>query len=142
MDWDNNYAEDPDKAIVFHCSNIPVDWMNNPTMQIYHSNTFKEGCAYGATWGRISAGPFTFARLTTDDVNGGLTYYLGEGDFTDDPVETFGGYGVIKVPELQKLLKKICKAGFEHHFAATRGNVARILTEAFETYLPFNSIDM
>ena len=125
MDWDNNYAEDPDKAIVFHCSNIPVDWMNNPTMQIHHSNTFKEGCAYGATWGRISAGPFTFARLTTDDVNGGLTYYLGEGDFTDDPVETFGGYGVIKVPELQKLLKKICKAGFEHHFAATRGNVAR-----------------
>jgi len=25
VDWNNNYGEDPDKAVIFHCSNLPKD---------------------------------------------------------------------------------------------------------------------
>ena len=64
-------------------------------------------------------------------------FYTGEGDFTDDQLETFGGYGVLEIQDLQDLIQQICLSGFEHHFAATRGNVAQIIAEALETYLNF-----
>ena len=25
VDWNNNYGDDPDKAVIFHCSNLPKD---------------------------------------------------------------------------------------------------------------------
>jgi hypothetical protein len=31
---------------------------------------------------------------------------------------SFGGYGVIKIPNFQKLLHHICENGFEHHIVA------------------------
>jgi L-fucose isomerase-like protein len=137
LDWDNNYGDDPDKAIVFHCSNLPAEWLNNPQMVHHISPSFKQGCAYGAIFGRITAGPFTFLRISTDDENGELKCFTGEGQFTDDPLER---YGVIEIPDLQMLLREICLEGFEHHFAASRGNTEHILKEAIDTYLPINSV--
>ena len=29
LDWNNNYGDDPDKAVVFHCSNLPQDIFGN-----------------------------------------------------------------------------------------------------------------
>ena len=43
--------------------------------------------------------------------------YVGEGSLTNDPLKTFGGYGVVQVPKLQKLLTYICENGLEHHVA-------------------------
>jgi L-fucose isomerase-like protein len=60
--------------------------------------------------------------------------YVGEGEFTNDPLDTFGSKAVIAVPQLQRLLKYICKNGFEHHAAMNASHSAGILTEAFETY--------
>ena len=137
LDWNNNYGDDPNKAVAFHCSNLPADLLQNPTMDAHFSDSFKENSAYGTIFGRISPGPFTFARISTDDLVGDLMFYTGEGEFTDDKLETFGGYGVIEIPDLQDLIKQVCLSGFEHHFAATRGNVAHIIAEALETYLHF-----
>jgi L-fucose isomerase-like protein len=39
------------------------------------------------------------------------------------------------VPDLQTLMKYICKHGFEHHVAITMGSVAAALDEAFTTYM-------
>ena len=60
----------------------------------------------------------SFARFSTDDTAGKIRGYVGEGEFTDDPLETFGGAGVVEIPHLQQLLRYICENGFEHHVAA------------------------
>ena len=59
----------------------------------------------------------------------------GEGMFTSDSLETFGGYGVIEVPDFQRLLRMICERGFEHHVAATRATVAEAVYDGLDTYL-------
>jgi L-fucose isomerase-like protein len=76
----------------------------------------------------------TFARVSTDDNLGLMRSYVGEGRFTDDPLETFGARAVICVPGLQKMMKYVCKNGFEHHCAMNASHSAGILEEAFETY--------
>ena len=42
---------------------------------------------------------------------------------------------VCEIPELQKLMKFMCKNGFEHHVGMVRGHVADILEEAVGNYL-------
>ena len=56
--------------------------------------------------------------------------YTGAGKFTDDPLETFGGAGVAEIPQLQKLLKYICREGFEHHVAANFSDVSKAVHES------------
>jgi L-fucose isomerase-like protein len=90
---------------------------------------------YGTIVGRVPPGPFTYCRVSTDDLEGAIVSYVGEGRFTDDVLDTFGGYGVIEVPGFQRLLRFICARGFEHHVAATRASVADAIGDAFETYL-------
>ena len=76
----------------------------------------------------------SFARISTDDVNGRILSYVGDGFFTDDSLDTFGSRAVVEVPGLQKLMRYICKNGFEHHVAMNASHTAAILAEAFETY--------
>jgi L-fucose isomerase-like protein len=90
---------------------------------------------YGTVVGRISPGPFTYCRVSTDDFKGRVAAYVGEGKFTNDRLQTFGGYGVIQVPNFQQLLRYICEKGFEHHVAATRAQVGEAIHDAMATYL-------
>jgi L-fucose isomerase-like protein len=85
--------------------------------------------------GRVKAAPFTYCRVSTDDLNGKILAYLGEGELTDDPLKTFGGYGVVQVPNLQKLLRHICENGFEHHVAINLSQVAQSVHEALTRYM-------
>jgi L-fucose isomerase-like protein len=136
LDWNNNYADDPDKGVVFHCSNLPKAFFSDQRMdyqEIIAGTVGKEN-TYGTIVGRVAPGPFTYCRVSTDDLRGTISAYVGEGRFTEDRLETFGGYGVIEVPEFQKLLHFICARGFEHHVAATRANVAESIEDALRTY--------
>ena len=90
---------------------------------------------YGTLYGRIKAEPATYLRVSTDDASGRIKAYAGEGRFTDDPVDTFGGYGVVEVPRLQALLQFICRNGFEHHVVMSLSQTAAAVREALETYL-------
>ena len=45
----------------------------------------------------------SFARFSTDDLSGKIRGYSGGGRFTDDPLETFGGAGVVEIPHMQNL---------------------------------------
>jgi len=135
LDWNNNYGNAPNKAVAFHCSNLAAEWLINPEMKSHFAETFKPGTSYGPIYGQIAPGPVTYARISTNDTTGKMTFYVSEGKFTDDALKTFGGYGVIEIPQLQELLQKICTKGFEHHFAVTRGNVAGALREALSNYL-------
>ena len=85
--------------------------------------------------GLIKPEPMSFARFSTDDTAGRMRGYVGEGRFTDDPLNTFGGAGVVEIPELQKLLHFICERGFEQHVAANLSTVASAVYEANTRYL-------
>lgn len=137
LDWNNNYGTDPDKGVVFHCSNLPKEFFEGQKMdyqEIIAGTVGKEN-TYGTIVGRVSPGPFTYCRVSTDDTHGRIAAYLGEGEFTQDRLDTFGGYGVVKINRFQELLKYICEHGFEHHVAATKASVAAGLADALGNYL-------
>jgi L-fucose isomerase-like protein len=137
VDWNNNYGDDPNKCVLFHCGNWAKTFLPDieiKTAEILGTITGEEN-TYGAVAGRTPAGPLTYARVTTDDVAGEIRAYVGEGNFTDDPLETFGARAVVEVPDLQNLLKFICKNGFEHHAAMNASNSSDIIVEAFDNYL-------
>jgi len=136
VDWNNNYGDDPDKCVLFHCSDWPKSLLCGAEMAYGEilGTTLGADHTWGTIAGRVPAGPMSYARITTDDWNGIIRTYVGEGRFTDDPLETFGGRAVVEVPHLQSLLKYICKNGFEHHCAINPAPSAEILAEAFETY--------
>ncbi len=138
LDWNNNYGEDRNKAVFFHCSNLPAAFFEEkPTMgysEIFAGDVGQSN-AYGTLSGRIKSGPFTYCRLSTNDFDGSIQAYIGEAEFTNDPISTFGGYGVAQIPRLQELMKYVCRSNFEHHVAANISKVADPLEEAFSRYL-------
>jgi len=137
VDWNNNYADESDKCIFFHCGNWAKSFYPDFTMRNAEilATTLGEENTYGAINGRVPAGPMSFARITTDDVEGVIRSYMGDGEITDDNLETFGSRAVVKVPGLQKLLNHICTHGFEHHAAFTNAYSAEIINEAFGNYM-------
>ena len=137
LDWNNNYGDDPNKAVCFHCSNLPKHFFKDVRMDFQEiiAGTVGKDNTFGTCVGRVKSGPMSFARFSTDDVNGRIRGYTGSGRFTDDPLETFGGAGVVEIPGLQKLLRYICEQGFEHHVAANFSTVAPAVEEAASRYL-------
>lgn len=138
LDWNNNFAEDRNKCVCTHCGNFPKSFVNN-SLELGNlgvlSRTMGTENTFGAVKGKVTAGPFTYFRISTDDPKGIIKSYLGEGNLTDDPYGMDGCIAVTQVPNLQKLMKYMCKNGFEHHVAMCRGNVQDIVLEAVETYL-------
>src|ERR1022692_1743309 len=133
LDWNNNYGSNPDKCVCFHCSNLPKHFFGEaPTMdyQAIIAGTVGKLNTFGTCVGRVKAGVMSYARYSTDDRRGIIRGYTGPGQFTDDPLGTFGGAGVAEIPKLQKLLKYICREGFEHHVAANFSDVSKAVHEA------------
>jgi len=145
VDWNNNYGDDPNKAAIFHCSNFPKDVFMEESLiptdipivdfQDIIAGTVGKDNAFGAIVGRVKAEPFTYCRVSTDDINGKIITYIGQGDLTNDPLDTFGGRGVVEVPDMQGLLAYICNNGFEHHVSINLSETADVLEEAFTKYL-------
>jgi L-fucose isomerase-like protein len=137
VDWNNNYGADPDKGVIFHCSNLPQAAFAEMRMDYQEiiAGTVGRENTYGTVVGRVKRGPFTYCRVSTDDERGVVRAYLGEGELTDDPLETYGGYGVVHIPNLQGLLHHICENGFEHHVAINLSQVALAVNEALGKYM-------
>ena len=137
VDWNNNYGEDPDKCVFFHCGNWAKDFL--PDIRIGTApilgTVLGEANTVGALAGRTPAGPVTFGRVSTDDLSGKIRVYVGEGKFTDDPLDTFGTKAVVQVPRLPTLMEHICRNGFEHHAAMTGAHCGPALVEALGHYL-------
>jgi L-fucose isomerase-like protein len=148
VDWNNNYGNDPDKGVVFHCSNLPKDIFVDETIskedvpvmdyQAIIAGTVGKENTFGTIVGRVRAVPFTYCRVSTDEFKGKVCAYVGQGELTNDPLKTFGGFGVVKIPNLQKLLAYICENGFEHHSALNLSQCADTVYEAFTKYLDWD----
>ena len=137
VDWNNNYGADPDKCVFFHCGNWAKDFL--PDIRIGTApilgTVLGEANTVGALAGRTPAGPVTFGRVSTDDLSGQIRAYVGEGAFTDDPLDTFGTKAVVQVHHLPRLMHYICRNGFEHHAAMTGAHCAGAVTEGLRSYL-------
>jgi L-fucose isomerase-like protein len=133
LDWNNNYGKEPDKCVCTHCGNFPKSFLGTEpeisNLDILGTVIGPEKC-FGAVKGKVAPGPMTYFRISTDDRNGRIKGYVGEGEFTSDPFGMAGGIAVTQVPRLRALLRHLCQEGFEHHVAMVRGRCAPVVAEA------------
>jgi L-fucose isomerase-like protein len=137
VDWNNNYADDDTKCVLFHCGNWAKSFLPDITIStapILGTSVGTEN-TYGALDGRTPAMPLTYGRISTDDCKGIIKAYVGEGELTDDALKTFGNRAVAQINNLQGLMNYVCRNGFEHHVVMNASKTAGILKEAFENYL-------
>jgi L-fucose isomerase-like protein len=137
VDWNNNYADDDSKCVLFHCGNWAKSFLPDimmSTAPILGTSVGTEN-TYGALDGRTPAMPLTYGRISTDDCNGVIKAYIGEGELTNDALTTFGNKAVAQINNLQGLMNYVCKNGFEHHVVMNASKTAAVLKEAFENYL-------
>jgi L-fucose isomerase-like protein len=137
VDWNNNYAADENKCVLFHCGNWAKSFLPDieiSTAPILGTTVGVEN-TYGALSGRTPASPLTFGRISTDDPKGIMKAYIGEGELTDDPLQTFGNRAVARINDLQGLMQYVCKNGFEHHVVMNASKTAGILKEALSNYM-------
>ncbi len=137
VDWNNNYADDEEKCVLFHCGNWAKSFL--PDIEISNApilgTTVGVENTYGALDGRTPASPLTFGRISTDDTRGVMKAYVGDGELTDDKLNTFGNRAVAQINDLQGLMQHVCKNGFEHHVVMNASHTSKALKEAFENYL-------
>ena len=144
VDWNNNYGDDPNKVILFHCGPIAQSLMTEKGTVTDHKMFAKgcPGCGWGSNEGRIAAFDMTFSNCKTED--GKLICYVDEGRFIDEEIEKefFGCGGVAVIDDLQRKLIKLAKNGYRHHTAVGKGHMAHIIREAFTTYLGYEMIEL
>lgn len=137
VDWNNNYAADANKCVLFHCGNWAKSFL--PDIQISNApilgTTVGVENTYGALDGRTPAMPLTYGRISTDDTRGVIKAYFGEGVLTDDLLNTFGNRAVAEIGNLQGLMQYVCRNGFEHHVVMNASKTGAVLKEAFENYM-------
>ncbi|MBQ8813528.1 MAG: hypothetical protein IJZ85_03395 [Lachnospiraceae bacterium] len=139
LDWNNNYGENENKVILFHCGPVAQTLMTEKGTVTEHKMFAKgdPGSGWGSNEGRIKAMPMTFSNCQTKD--GKLIVYSAEGEFTGDEIENsfFGCGGVAEIPDLQNKLIKLARGGFKHHTSVGVGHMKHILDEAFKVYLHY-----
>ena len=140
-DWNNNFADNRNMCVCTHCGNFAKKFIKNSIHLAplgVLGRTLGKIDTFGAVDGDVTAGPFTFFRISTDDPKGEIKAYVGEGELTNDAYGMDGCIAVTKVDKLQKLMKHICRNGFEHHVAMVRGDVADVIEDAVNNYLGWN----
>jgi len=144
LDWNNNYGDDENKVILFHCGPVAQSLMTEKGAVTEHKMFGKgdPGSGWGSNEGRIRAFPTTISNCQTKD--GKIVIYASEARFTEDPIEAeyFGCAGVAKIPNLQDKLMTLARGGFKHHTAIGVGHMKDILKEAFTTYLHYDWVDI
>ena len=144
LDWNNNYGDDENKVILFHCGPVAQSLMTEKGTVTEHKMFAKgdPGSGWGTNEGRIRAFPTTISNCQTKD--GEIIIYASEGEFTADPIEEeyFGCAGVCEIPDLQNKLIRLARGGFKHHTSVGVGHIKEVLKEAFTTYLGYTWVDI
>ena len=144
LDWNNNYGEDENKVILFHCGPVAQTLMAGKGEVTEHKMFAKgdPGSGWGSNEGRIAAFDMTFSNCFTE--NGKLKVYASEAKFTGESIEKgyFGCGGVAEIPDLQNKLLRLAKGGFKHHTTVGMGHMKYVLEEVFSTYLKYDIVSI
>ena len=145
LDVNNNYGDDPEKCIMFHCGPIPMNLMCGKGHMEEHKMFVKtqgENCSWGVNAGRLKAGVITVCGMRTE--NGEVRYFVETARVEDIELQEnfFGTYGVVSIPNLQSKLKRMSEEGFRHHVAITSGDHAQAVREALTKYLGYKEIKL
>ncbi len=139
LDWNNNYGDDPNKCVCFHCSNLPKHFFEDVRMDYQEiiAGTVGKLNTFGTCVGRVKAGPMSFARFSTSDVTGQDPRLHGRrAVYRRSARAPLAAPGVVEIQNLQTLLRYICENGFEHHVAANLSeDAACAVHEAAAKYL-------
>jgi L-fucose isomerase-like protein len=145
MDWNNNYGDDEDKCILFHCGSVAPSLMTcsgHVTGHAILENAVGKGCSFGCNQGTVKPMPFSYGSMLTE--NGKVCFYVGQGRITEDviPADFFGCAGVAEIENLQDKLQQIGYLGHRHHVSLSPGHVMEPVIEAFEKYLGYDVIKL
>jgi len=136
-DWNNVHNDDPELVNCWHCGVFPMSWAKaRPKMgcqEIIAGTTGRDN-AMGVAEFVMADGPVTLCRAT-QDAEGNHKVALAQGAVEPNKAETFGAYGWVRLPGLQRLYKNVLLRHFPHHVGMTRGHVGNVLWEAFGNYL-------
>ena len=139
-DWNNLHNEDDELANCWHCGVFPPSWSKAGKAKFGYqriiANDVGRENAYGVVEFVMKDGPVTLCRTTQDNA-GAFKVMLAEGASEPNPAKTFGAYGWVRVPKLQKLYREVLLRHFPHHVAMNRSHVGNVLWEAFGNYLGF-----
>lgn len=141
LDVNNNYGDDNDRVIFFHCGPAPASMMRGKGKIEEHlmfRKSYGEGTGVGINKGKFIVDDVTVGSFKTE--NGGLYAFVTEGCLTDDYIpEVFFGCGTVFYKKgASEILKYMASNGYRHHVAITKGNYAYSVKEAFENYLEYN----
>lgn len=144
LDWNNNYGEEENKVILFHCGSTAQKLMTEKGTVTEHKMFAKEdpGSGWGTNEGRIRPMKTTLSNCLT--VDGKVVVYATEAEFTDDPIEEsyFGCAGVCEIPDMEEKMLRLARGGFKHHTCVGTGHMKAVLKEAFTTYLGYEWVDI
>jgi L-fucose isomerase-like protein len=144
LDWNNNYGDDENKVVLFHCGPVAQSLMKGKGHVTEHKMFAKNdpGSGWGTNEGRMAAFPMTYSNCKTED--GKITVYVSQGRMTEDPIEDgyFGCAGVAEIDGLQDKLIRLARNGFKHHTSVGTGHMKAVLEEAFTVYLGYDLIQI
>jgi L-fucose isomerase-like protein len=141
LDYNNNYGENENKVIMFHCGPVAPSMLNGKGKIIEHlmfKKSFGDGSGVGVNKGNIKSGSITFGSTRTE--NGKICAFVTEAIFTDDEIEEefFGSGKVVEKENINELSNYLATTGYKHHVSITYGNCAEIINEAFSKYLKYD----
>lgn len=142
FDVNNNYGNDNNKTVLFHCGPAPLNMMDGPCHIEEHlmfKKSYGEGTGVGLRVGKVKAQKVTIGSMRTE--SGKLFSFISEGKLTDDKLDdAFFGCGTVYEGDnhtSDELLNYMSRNGFRHHVAIAAGNWGDSVKDAFENYLDY-----
>ena len=117
----------------FHCGNTPACHLKTPTME--HQLIMKRALepdsepdiTRGTLEGQFKPGLVTLFRLQAN-AEGVLKSYIAQGEVKDVDPQSFGGIGVIAIPEMARFYRHVLiQDQYPHHSAAAFEHVGKTL---------------
>ena len=145
LDVNNNYGDEPDRCILFHCGPLPRDLMAGTGHMEEHKMFVKTqgcNCSWGVNVGRMKPATITLCGMRTE--NGETRYFVEPAEVCDVELDRafFGTYGVVEIPDLQRKLIHMGEEGFRHHVLVTEGDHVKAVREALSKYLGYTEIQL
>lgn len=140
LDVNNNFGDDANKVIFFHCGPAPTSMMQGNGKIEEHlmfKKSYGEGSGVGINVGKYIVDDVTVGSFKTEE--GNLCAFVTEGKLTDEklPEEFFGCGTVFEKKDANAMLQYMATNGYRHHVAITKGRFADAVKEAFDNYLGY-----